>query len=148
MSDHENGNAFTAFSFLAEELKVSNAAITDMARKLAVQGFVNHIPYKGMTLTQKGKTEALKVVRRHRLWELFLIRTLGMNWADVHEEAEKLEHHSSEKLIDRIEEFMDFPRFDPHGAPIPDRFGNIPNVPRYLRRDGLYSGTAVRLERG
>jgi DtxR family Mn-dependent transcriptional regulator len=140
-TDQENGGDFTAFSFLAEELKVSNAAITDMSRKLSVEGLVNHIPYKGLTLTLQGKSEALKVVRRHRLWELFLIRTLGMNWSEVHEEAEKLEHHSSDKLIDRIEEFMDFPHFDPHGAPIPDRYGSVPKMPELvLLTDAIVGG--------
>lgn len=125
----ENGVEFTSSSWLADELKVSNAAITDMSRKLSAEGMVNHYPYRGLSLTPLGQAEALKVLRRHRLWELFLIKTLDMNWSEVHEEAERLEHFSSDKLIDEIEKFLDFPHFDPHGAPIPDRSGKMPQLP-------------------
>jgi DtxR family transcriptional regulator, Mn-dependent transcriptional regulator len=131
-TNNENGSDYTASSYLAEELKVSNAAITDMSRKLSTEGLVNHFPYKGLSLTQPGRIEALKVLRRHRLWELFLIKTLGMNWSEVHEEAERLEHFSSENLIDKIDKFLDFPHFDPHGAPIPDKSGKMPEMPELI----------------
>ena len=127
--NHENGAGFTSASHLADELNISNAAITDMSRKLSVEGLVNHQPYKGLTLTESGQMEALKVLRRHRLWELFLIKTLNMNWSEVHEEAERLEHFSSDALIDKIDKYLDFPHFDPHGAPIPDKNGNMPQLP-------------------
>lgn len=125
-SNEEKGLEFTSPSFMADALRVSNAAITDMARKLAVDGLVLHQLYKGISLTDTGRHEALKVIRRHRLWESFLMNTLKLDWSEVHIEAENLEHHSSDDLIDKIDEYLGFPAFDPHGAPIPDSFGKMP----------------------
>lgn len=125
-SNEEKGLEFTSPSFMADSLRVSNAAITDMARKLSVEGLVLHQLYKGISLTETGRHEALKVIRRHRLWESFLMNTLKLNWSEVHIEAENLEHHSSDDLIDKIDEYLGFPAFDPHGAPIPDSSGKLP----------------------
>ena len=125
----ENGIPNASASHLAMELNVSNAAITDMARKLSNAGYVNHLPYKGLSLTKEGRIAALNVVRKHRLWELFLIKTLNMNWSEVHDEAENLEHFTSDKLIDKIDEYLGFPTIDPHGAYIPDRNGKITPYP-------------------
>jgi DtxR family transcriptional regulator, Mn-dependent transcriptional regulator len=127
-SNEEKGLEFTSPSFMADALRVSNAAITDMARKLAVDGLVLHQLYKGISLTDTGRQEALKVIRRHRLWESFLMNTLKLDWSEVHIEAENLEHHSSDDLIDKIDEYLGFPAFDPHGAPIPDSFGKMPVI--------------------
>ncbi|MBK7093710.1 MAG: metal-dependent transcriptional regulator [Saprospiraceae bacterium] len=146
-TNNENGSEYTASSYLAEELKVSNAAITDMSRKLSTEGLVNHYPYKGVSLTQSGRIEAMKVLRRHRLWELFLIKTLGMNWSEVHEEAERLEHFSSEILIDKIDKFLDFPHFDPHGAPIPDKSGKMPEMPELILLTEAQPGQEYRVAR-
>lgn len=126
-SNEEKGLKFSSPSYMADALHVSNAAITDMARKLSVEGLVFHQLYKGISLTETGRQEALKVIRRHRLWESFLMNTLQLNWSEVHIEAENLEHHSSDVLIDKIDEYLGFPAFDPHGAPIPDRVGKMPD---------------------
>ena len=111
-------------SVIARELNVSNAAISEMANKLSNQGFVEHKKYKGIKILAKGKKVAINVLRKHRLWELFLMETLGLNWGEVHHEAEKLEHSTSDLLIDRIDEYLNYPISDPHGAPIPNKSGN------------------------
>ncbi len=112
-------------NLLAEKLEISNAAVTDMLRKLSRDGFVNYQKYKSIKLTNNGESYAKNMLRRHRIWEVFLNQTLGMSWDKVHEEAEKLEHSSSDELINLLEEFLDYPEFDPHGYPIPDKNGKI-----------------------
>ncbi len=113
-------------SLLASHLNISSAAVTDMSRKLAVSGLVDYEPYKELTLSEEGKAEALKIIRKHRLWELFLHQVLKLDLKAVHEEAERLEHHSSDALMNKIEAFLGFPNFDPHGEPIPGRDGEMP----------------------
>ncbi len=115
-------------SYIAERLRVSQAAISDMLKKLKSEDFVHYEKYKGVILTEKGIETAKKVLRRHRLWELFLTKSLGMKWEEVHDEAERLEHETSEELINRIEKYLNYPKFDPHGAPIPDANGLMPEV--------------------
>lgn len=127
----EDGSGATT-SALAENLEISNAAISDMARKLSDEGLINYAKYKGMELTGEGKKIALKVIRRHRLWELFLIQVLGLSWSEVHDEAENLEHSTSDHLIDKIDEYLGFPKFDPHGDPIPQKNGLLPSAPEVV----------------
>lgn len=122
----ETGSSVTS-SILAERLEISVAAVTDMARKLGRQGLLDYRPYRALMLSDKGQRMALKVIRKHRLWELFLYRVLGMDLMSVHEEAEKLEHHTSDKLMEHINRFLGHPDFDPHGDPIPGIGGNIPS---------------------
>lgn len=110
---------------LAEKLDISNAAVTDMLRKLSRDGLVNYKKYKSIRLTSEGEQYAKNMLRRHRLWEVFLHRMLGMPWDKVHDEAEKLEHSSSDELINLLEEFLEYPEVDPHGFPIPDKNGKI-----------------------
>ena len=117
-----NGNIVSA-SALARELSVTNAAITEMANKLSKQGLIEYKKYRGIRILSKGKKIAIGVLRKHRLWELFLIETLGLNWSEVHNEAEKLEHSTSDFLIDRIDEYLNYPILDPHGSPIPNKEG-------------------------
>lgn len=112
-------------NILAEKLDISNAAVTDMLRKLSRDGLVNYKKYKGIRLTSEGEQYAKNMLRRHRLWEVFLHRMLGMPWDKVHDEAEKLEHSSSDELINLLEEFLEYPEVDPHGFPIPDKNGKI-----------------------
>ena len=112
-------------NLLAEKLEISNAAVTDMLRKLSRDGFVDYKKYKSIKLTNDGESYAKNMLRRHRIWEVFLHQTLGMSWDKVHEEAEKLEHSSSDELINLLEEFLDYPEVDPHGYPIPDKNGKI-----------------------
>ena len=110
---------------LAEKLKAKPASITDMMKKLKTRKLVNYQPYQGFRLTPEGKKVALGIIRRHRLWEFFLAEKLKFSWDEVHEVAEQLEHVSSKKLIDKLDEYLDFPKFDPHGDPIPDTNGKM-----------------------
>ena len=110
---------------LAERLNISPPAVSDMISKLSKSGHIKNTPYKGFELTKKGETIALNLVRKHRLWEVFLLEYLKYPWENVHNEAEKLEHASSDELISKLEKFLDFPKFDPHGHPIPDKNGKV-----------------------
>ena len=112
-------------NLLASKLNISNAAVTDILRKLSRDGFVDYQKYKSIKLTGEGEAYAKNMLRRHRIWEVFLHQTLGMSWDKVHDEAENLEHSSSDEIINRLEEFLEFPEVDPHGYPIPDKNGKI-----------------------
>ena len=115
-------------SKLAAMLGVSNAAITDMARKLNQQKLISYQKYKAIELTEDGKTLALKVIRRHRLWEAFLVEVLEIPWEKVHSEAERLEHETSDFLADEIDRYLGFPTHDPHGGPIPNIKLEVPKI--------------------
>jgi DtxR family Mn-dependent transcriptional regulator len=115
-------------NLLAAKLEISNAAVTDMLRKLSRDGFVDYRKYKSIKLTSEGESYAKNMLRRHRIWEVFLHQTLGMTWDKVHDEAEKLEHSSSDELINLMEEFLEYPEVDPHGFPIPDKNGKIKKI--------------------
>ena len=110
---------------LANELKTKPASVTDMMKKLKVKKLVHYEPYQGFRLSNEGNKVALGIIRRHRLWEFFLAEKLKFSWDEVHAVAEDLEHVSSKKLIDKLDEFLGFPRVDPHGDPIPDMHGKI-----------------------
>ncbi|MHC1775436.1 MAG: metal-dependent transcriptional regulator [Lentimicrobium sp.] len=110
---------------IAKALGITNAAATDMAKKLASRELVNFQKYRPLQLTDSGRTMALKVIRRHRLWETFLYRTLNLSLHEIHREAELLEHLTSDFLTDRLSVFLGSPDFDPHGDPIPDSDGRI-----------------------
>jgi DtxR family Mn-dependent transcriptional regulator len=110
---------------LAEKLHTRPASITDMMKKLKIRKLVNYQPYRGFRLTPEGKKIALSIIRRHRLWESFLAEKLKFNSDEVHEVAEHLEHVSNKKLIDKLDEYLAFPKFDPHGDPIPDTHGKM-----------------------
>ena len=113
---------------LARALSTKPASVTDMLKKLKSQKLLQYQPYKGVKLTAEGKRVALLIIRKHRLWEFFLVEKLGFGWEEVHEIAEELEHISSKKLIDRLDLFLGSPKTDPHGDPIPDSQGRIPLV--------------------
>ncbi|MGZ8511099.1 MAG: metal-dependent transcriptional regulator [Chitinophagaceae bacterium] len=110
---------------LAAELQTKPASVTDMMKKLSTKKLVHYKAYHGFTLTNDGRKVALLIIRRHRLWEFFLAEKLKFSWDEVHAVAEDLEHVSSKKLIDKLDEYLGFPRFDPHGDPIPDANGRI-----------------------
>jgi DtxR family Mn-dependent transcriptional regulator len=110
---------------VAETLHTKAASVTDMMKKLSAKGLLDYTPYYGFSLSAEGKKAALFIIRRHRLWEFFLSQKLGFSWEEVHQLAEELEHVSSKKLIDRLDEFLGFPPYDPHGDPIPDNKGRI-----------------------
>lgn len=121
----QHASGIVATNDLAATLSTAPASITDMIKKLSKKGLVSYKAYYGCTLTSAGMDAALGIVRRHRLWEFFLSQKLGFTWEEVHEVAEELEHVSNEKLINKLDEFLGFPRTDPHGDPIPDAKGNI-----------------------
>jgi len=124
---HDHGKPALS-SYVAERLGISGAAVTDMSKKLAKKGLVIHEKYRQLRLTPKGNEEALRVIRKHRIWETFLHEVLGMNMTEIHNEAELLEHQTSDNLINLLEKFLNNPQFDPHGDPIPDRNGSIPQI--------------------
>lgn len=110
---------------ISEKLELKSPTVTNMVKKLAEKGLVNYKKYYAVTLTKKGESHALKVIRKHRLWETFLVKNLNFSWGEVHEIAEQLEHIQSPKLIKKLDEALGFPKFDPHGDPIPDENGKI-----------------------
>jgi DtxR family transcriptional regulator, Mn-dependent transcriptional regulator len=110
---------------LAAELQVKASSITDMIKKLSDKKYVDYIKYQGVELTPSGRQIALKIMRKHRLWETFLVKNLHFGWDEVHEIAEQLEHIESEMLTDRLDDFLGNPQFDPHGDPIPNKEGII-----------------------
>jgi DtxR family Mn-dependent transcriptional regulator len=110
---------------LAHHLNTKPASVTDMLKKLQVKKLLDYNPYKGFKLSREGNKAALMIVRRHRLWEFFLVDKLHFSWEEVHEVAEELEHVRSKKLVDRLEKFLSYPKLDPHGDPIPDSNGKI-----------------------
>lgn len=134
-------------NLIAESLEISNAAVTDMLRRLSKDGFVIYKKYKGIKLTSEGENYAKNMIRRHRIWETFLHQVLGMPWDKVHDEAEKLEHSSSDELINRIEEFLNYPESDPHGYPIPDRKGKMPKHKNAIAISELYKNDRVEVIR-
>jgi len=110
---------------VAEVLQTKASSVTDMVQKLSDKKLIRYEKYKGVSLTPKGRKIAASIVRRHRLWEVFLVDKLHFSWDEIHEIAEELEHIRSEKLVDKLEEFLGFPKKDPHGDPIPDREGKM-----------------------
>ena len=113
---------------LAEALQTKPASVTDMLKKLKTQQLLQYEKYRGVMLSAEGRKLAVQIIRKHRLWEYFLVEKLQFGWEEVHEIAEELEHISSKKLIDRLDAFLDFPKTDPHGDPIPDANGKMPSV--------------------
>ncbi len=129
---------------LAEGTATRAASVTDMLKKLAEKNLINYKKYQGVTLTPTGEKLALKVIRKHRLWEVFLVETLGFGWDEVHDIAEELEHIPSDRLMERLAAFLGHPQFDPHGDPIPDAKGNMPTAD-YLKLSEVTEGDKVRM---
>lgn len=115
---------------LAERLETKASSVTDMIRRLSEKGLVDYIKYQGVKLSAEGRDVAVRVIRKHRLWESFLVDKLGFNWDEVHELAEQLEHIRSQELTDRLDAFLGHPACDPHGDPIPKRDGTFPELER------------------
>lgn len=112
-------------NIIAEKIGVNPASVTDMLKKLSERGYINYEKSRGVTLTEEGRKISLRVVRKHRLWEVFLVDTLKFAWDEVHDIAEELEHIKSEELIDRLDAFLEYPTTDPHGDPIPNKAGKL-----------------------
>jgi DtxR family transcriptional regulator, Mn-dependent transcriptional regulator len=121
----KQGSIAVSTNAIAEKMTTKASSVTDMLKKLAEKKLVDYKKYHGVSLTKEGKIAAANVVRKHRLWELFLVEKLKFSWDEVHDIAEQLEHIKSEKLIDELNAFLEFPTHDPHGDPIPDKEGNI-----------------------
>ncbi len=141
----ESGSAVSTGE-IAQALSVSPGTVTGMLKTLSEASLATYTPYEGARLTEAGRRLALKVIRRHRLLELFLARTLEMSWDEVHEEAEHMEHAASERLVDRIDAFLGHPAVDPHGDPIPRADGSLAEIEGVpLAR--LQAGQAFRVVR-
>jgi len=117
--------AAVSTSAIADALQVQPASVTGMVKRLAESGYLEHVPYRGVELTDHGTREALRILRRHRILETYLSERLEYRWEDVHDEAERLEHAASDQLIERMASALHDPSHDPHGAPIPTRSGEI-----------------------
>lgn len=110
---------------IGELLAIKSPTVSDMLKKLAAKDLIKYARYKGVSLTQHGQLIALKIVRKHRLWETFLVEKFNFKWDEVHDVAEQLEHIDSKKLVDKLDAYLGYPKFDPHGDPIPNEDGVI-----------------------
>lgn len=117
---------------LAGEMETKASSATDMIKRLSEKKLVNYKKYQGVKLSKTGRQTAIEIIRKHRLWEVFLVDKLGFSWDEVHEIAEQLEHIKSEKLIRQLDEFLGYPKRDPHGDPIPDEKGNFVDANQVL----------------
>ncbi|MCB0461710.1 MAG: metal-dependent transcriptional regulator [Flavobacteriaceae bacterium] len=122
------GDNTVSTNAIAEQIEAKASSVTDMVKKLADKQLANYIKYQGVSLTEEGRLTARTVIRKHRLWETFLVKKLNFSWHEVHDIAEQLEHIKSEKLIDKLDDFLDNPTHDPHGDPIPDKHGNYTKI--------------------
>lgn len=136
-------DAMVTTNELARELKTKPASVTDMMKKLKAKKLLHYQPYQGFRLSSEGSKVALGIIRRHRLWEYFLSEKLKFSWEEVHEVAEHLEHVSSKKLIDKLDEYLGFPQADPHGDPIPDSNGRIELSKKVCLTDLPFNKVAV-----
>jgi DtxR family Mn-dependent transcriptional regulator len=126
----DGGEKSVSTNSISDALKTKPASVSDMIRKLASKGVIEYQKYHGVHISEEGKKNALMIIRKHRLWEVFLVEKLKFNWDEVHEIAEQLEHIRSSLMISRLDEFLGYPQYDPHGDPIPDENGIIQSKPR------------------
>ena len=128
----KHGTVSVSTNAIAEKMETKASSVTDMVKKLADKEYVDYKKYQGVKLTEKGRLTAVSVIRKHRLWETFLVNELNFSWDEVHDVAEQLEHVKSEKLVDELDAFLDYPTHDPHGDPIPDSNGNIKKLEKTI----------------
>lgn len=121
----ENTDQPVTTNEIADLIKTKAASVTDMLKKLSDKKLINYKPYQGVTLSAQGRKVALNIIRKHRLWEVFLVEKLNFGWDEVHDIAEQLEHINSPELVERLDSFLNYPKFDPHGDPIPDGKGRF-----------------------
>jgi DtxR family Mn-dependent transcriptional regulator len=167
----DGGSKSVSTNDIAGEMKTKPASVSDMLRKLSDKEVIEYRKYYGVHITEEGKKRALQTIRKHRLWEVFLVDKLNFAWDEVHEVAEELEHIQSPLLIQRLDAYLNYPKFDPHGDPIPDEYGDVrarPRVPlnemdldqtgqivavkdssaaflRYLDKVGAYIGARIKI---
>ncbi len=146
LEDQAHPGALVTMGQIASALSVAPGTVTSMVKTLAKSGLVSYEPYSGVELTREGRELAMHVLRRHRLIELFLVEVMGVDWSEVHAEAELLEHAVSDRLIDRMDEMLGRPSADPHGDPIPDARGKL-EEPRAASLVGCPLGTPLRVVR-
>ncbi len=139
---------FATTSDIAAMLEVAPPSVSGMVKRLSETGLIEHVPYRGVQLTHQGRRAALKMIRRHRILELYLTQQLGYDWGGVHDEAEQLEHAVSDDLIERMAGALGNPQYDPHGAPIPTRDGTIERPAYQTLADVEVGGAAVIVGRG
>ena len=131
----DQGKTVVSTNSIAERLHTKASSVTDMLKKLSEKKFLNYEKYQGVTLTKSGEKVALKIIRKHRLWEVFLVDQLHFKWDEVHDIAEQLEHVVSPEMVNRLDKYLDFPKFDPHGDPIPDKNGIFSNRKEFSLAD-------------
>ncbi|MBA6313621.1 metal-dependent transcriptional regulator [Cellulophaga sp. HaHa_2_95] len=136
-------NETVSTNAIAEQMDTKPSSVTDMIRKLSEKGYVSYKKYQGVSLTDDGKEKALSIVRKHRLWEVFLVDKLDFSWDEVHEIAEQLEHIKSEKLIDSLDRHLNYPKFDPHGDPIPSKNGELMKTTKRLLNEVELKQTGI-----
>ncbi len=128
---------------IAEMMETKASSVTDMLKKLAEKDLLNYVKYQGVSLTSKGLLAAKMIVRKHRLWEVFLVEKLNFAWDEVHDIAEQLEHIKSEQLINKLDDFLGNPTEDPHGDPIPDAQGRIAKTDKKLLSELVINQTGI-----
>ena len=128
----QNAEGSVSTNEIAEKMDTKASSVSDMLRKLANKNLLNYVKYQGVTLSPKGRETALNVIRKHRLWEVFLVEKLNFYWDEVHDLADELEHIQSDELTNRFDGFLVFPSFDPHGDPIPDMNLKLKKVDKEL----------------
>ena len=122
----KNSDDSVSTNSIAEELYTKASSVTDMIKKLTDKELVDYVPYRGVSLSKSGLKKAVEIVRKHRLWEVFLVTKLQFKWDEVHDVAEQLEHIKSQKLVDALDTYLGYPQHDPHGEPIPNKYGQFP----------------------
>ena len=139
----DNGSKSVSTNSVAESSGTHPSSVNDMIKRLAQKKLIEYRKYKGVTFLSLGKKTALKIIRKHRLWEVFLVDKLGFKWDEVHEIAEQLEHIQSDKLTKKLDKFLDHPTVDPHGDPIPDERGVIKPVIKIAVSDAPLNTTGI-----
>ncbi len=133
----KNEERSTSTNVIADDLSIKPATVTSMLKKLREKNYIIYERYGKVKLTETGRVQALQIIRKHRLWEVFLVDKLHFSWDEVHEIAEQLEHIQSSKLIDKLDAFLDYPKYDPHGDPIPDIEGRLKPISSLTLSDAL-----------
>jgi len=131
---------------ISDKLNTKPASVTGMFKVLSDLGLIEYKPYQGAELNESGRVEAISLMRKHRLWETFMVENLGFGWDEVHEVAEQLEHVESKELIDRLDAYMGYPSFDPHGDPIPDADGNLVDRRKLVQAHTLKEGDVASIQ--
>ena len=140
----KNSTKGVSTNAVSERMDTKASSVTDMLKKLGAKKLVDYQKYQGVTLTKKGQKIAVDIIRKHRLWEVFLLEHLGFGGNEVHEVAEELEHINSDELVERLDKFLGYPKYDPHGGPIPDKKGVFP-APARVKLDELEVGKKTKV---